>query len=325
MSRTPLAVAGAAPLAFVDEHGYVFFDDGWRVEWWVLGDDYWHVPAASTTVRQRYVDNSPITETAIRVPGGDVVYRVGAAVSGDGLPCIVAECENTAAIPVALGLACVSPDDAVSLDVHPVTHSNTWRGALRSDATVLPDLATVARGWLALARQGAQITTNDPSIDDALTAARCQLLLRQGGLLADGKKADRSEAAAAANALTLLGYDDAAGALRLSARLRPARKGLPLVPGTTDGVVAATRAQMVDDTHNGIDIAPGFTRDWVGRSVDVRDLPTNHGLVSFAIRWHGEHPALLWEVDAGKPVRVRATAIKPDWETSDPTGEALLA
>ncbi len=191
MTGTPLAIAGGPPLAYVDEFGYVRFDDGWRVEWWVLGDDHWHVPAASPSVRQRRVDNTPVIETAMRVPGGDVVVRAAATVTGDGTV-VAFECENRASIPVALGLALVSPTEAVDLAVHPVTHTSTWRGVLRAETSQpVPDLATVARGWLALARQGAQILTNDPNTDDALVAARCDLLLRQGALAALGKRAPR--------------------------------------------------------------------------------------------------------------------------------------
>ena len=44
--------------------------------------------------------------------------------------------------------------------------------------------------------------------------------------------------------------------------------------------------------------------------------------VSFAVRWHGEHPAVLWEV-AGEPVELTAPAVDPAWRTAAPTGEAL--
>ena len=330
MNRLPLAVAGAAPLAYVDEHGYVKFDDGFRVEWWVLGDDYWHVPAASPSVRQRFVDNTPVTETAIRVPGGDVVWRVAAAVATNGST-IVAECENHASIPVAVGVALVSPDNEVTLAVHPVTHGSTWRGSLRDDASsVLPDLATVARGWLALARQGAQITSGDPATDDALTGARCNLLLRQGGLVALGKAARRDGAGAVADALTLLGYDDEAGALRRSARMRPSRKGLALVGDEIRGdqaaeTIAEIRSQFLRDDGKTIDLIPGFDESWRGRSIDVRDVPTNHGAASFAIRWHVERPAVLWDVASTTAVEVTASAVDAAFSSHEPAGEALLA
>ena len=60
----------------------------------------------------------------------------------------------------------------------------------------------------------------------------------------------------------------------------------------------------------------------------MHDLPTAFGRLSFAIRWHGERPALLWELephaDVG-PVRLTTPALDPRWSTTEPRGEALLA
>jgi hypothetical protein len=48
--------------------------------------------------------------------------------------------------------------------------------------------------------------------------------------------------------------------------------------------------------------------------------------VSFALRWHGEHPALLWEVaDGDGSLALRAPGLAPRWSTTAPAGEALLA
>lgn len=341
MSRIPLAIAGAPAIGHVDEYGYVWLTDGARLEWWVLGDDGWHAPRASPTRRQRSVDNSPVVETSIRVPGGDVAWRVAAVVTSNG-PVIVAECENRGSIPVAVGVARVEEGDVVALDVHPVTHSNTWRGALAADTNdPLPDLDAVARGWLALAKHGAQVTTNDPMSDDALAAARVALLLHQGDLVAQGKRADRDVASAVASALTLLDHEDEAGTLRRSAKLKPVRKGLPLVgeavpvlcsdaltmladPLAAAATVVAIRRRLVDDAGGAIDCLRGFNDTWRGRSVDVAGLPTNEGTLSYALRWHGERPALLWEI-ATAGVTLSARALDPNWSTDDAAGEALLA
>jgi hypothetical protein len=341
-TRIPLAVAGAAAIGYVDEFGYVRMVDGSRIEWWVLADDGWHAPMASPTLRQRTTDGSPVVETSIRVPGGDVAWRVGAVVTSGGAV-IVGECENRGSIPVAVGLARVVGSDVVALDVHPVTHSTTWRGAINATTNdPLPDLDTVGRGWLSLARRGAQITTNDPGLDDALTAARVSLLLHQGELVAQGKRADRGTAAAVATALTLLDLEDEAGALRRAARLKPVRKGLPVVVGdvaaaavTTNAIalladarvgaetVMAIRRLVVDDSGPALDCLPGYDDGWRGRSVDIAGLPTNEGPLAYAVRWHGDRPALLWEV--ARPARLSARAIDPNWSTDERTGEALLA
>ena len=62
---------------------------------------------------------------------------------------------------------------------------------------------------------------------------------------------------------------------------------------------------------------------WPGSSVDVYGVPTTPGsTVSFAIRWHGARPAVLWE-QTGDPVRLSAPIAAPAWSTSEASGEAL--
>ena len=68
--------------------------------------------------------------------------------------------------------------------------------------------------------------------------------------------------------------------------------------------------------------------EWMGRSLGVHDAPTHHGLLSYAVRWHGERPALLWELQPHPGVeRVTLTApgLDPDWSSDELRGEALLA
>ncbi len=47
------------------------------------------------------------------------------------------------------------------------------------------------------------------------------------------------------------------------------------------------------------------------------------GPCSFAVRWHGARPALLWDAPAGSTVR--APLLDPAWSSNEPVGEALLA
>ena len=44
--------------------------------------------------------------------------------------------------------------------------------------------------------------------------------------------------------------------------------------------------------------------------------------MSYAIRWHGERPAVLWE-QSGPPVTLTAPAFDKDWSSADRAGEAL--
>ena len=67
---------------------------------------------------------------------------------------------------------------------------------------------------------------------------------------------------------------------------------------------------------------------WAGQAIEVHDAPTHFGPVSFAVRWHGDRPALLWDLrgrDGKGPVRITAPALDPEWSTSEPKGETLLA
>jgi hypothetical protein len=66
---------------------------------------------------------------------------------------------------------------------------------------------------------------------------------------------------------------------------------------------------------------------WAGQNLEVHDAPTHHGTVSFAVRWHGERPALLWERKprGGLAVTITAPGLDPSWSTTDLKGEALLA
>ncbi len=94
--------------------------------------------------------------------------------------------------------------------------------------------------------------------------------------------------------------------------------------------VGALRSLLVDDAgRDGIDVLPGWERRWYGQEFEAHDLPTAAGPLSFAVRWHGSRPALLWELAArpgsvGTPA-LSASALDPAWSSSERQGEALLA
>src|SRR3546814_2779281 len=67
---------------------------------------------------------------------------------------------------------------------------------------------------------------------------------------------------------------------------------------------------------------------WYGQGVEGHDAPTRFGTLSFAIRWHGERPAILWELephDPGTAVLLTCPGLDPTWQSTDLRGEALLA
>src|SRR5690606_19813207 len=79
-SRVPVGTLGSGPIAWVDPGGVVTDADGrTTLRWWVLAEDRLHVIEDEAAVRQRLVDDGPVVETAVRVPGGDIVGTVFAA------------------------------------------------------------------------------------------------------------------------------------------------------------------------------------------------------------------------------------------------------
>src|SRR5207245_11151175 len=92
--------------------------------------------------------------------------------------------------------------------------------------------------------------------------------------------------------------------------------------------LSLVRNLLVRDTADGVALCTLLPDSWRGQGVEVHAAPTHHGRLSYALRWHGERPALLWELQPhpdGGPVRPTAPGLDPAWSTTDLTGEALLA
>lgn len=88
------------------------------------------------------------------------------------------------------------------------------------------------------------------------------------------------------------------------------------------------RAELVADHGDDLMVAPGFRSAWRGGPLAVYGLPTRFGPVSYAVRWHGARPALLWELEAHPgpgPVTVRAPFLDESWSSDQASGETLLA
>jgi len=67
----------------------------------------------------------------------------------------------------------------------------------------------------------------------------------------------------------------------------------------------------------------GLPAGWAGNNFEVYGVPTSGaGSVSFAVRWHGARPAVLWE-QSGEAVALSAPLLAPEWHTAQVTGEAL--
>ena len=101
-----------------------------------------------------------------------------------------------------------------------------------------------------------------------------------------------------------------------------------------DGLVTARLLDvvarlLVADRPTGPALLPWLPPDWWGRGWEVHEAPTRWGPLSCAVRWHGERPAVLWELGEPRPgitgtVVLTAPGLDPTWTGTGATGEALL-
>ncbi len=155
-------------------------DGSATLDWWIAAEDRWHTPAIEPTVRQRAVEGVPVVETAVRVPGGDVVQTVYAVADGGGFTVIELENRSPAGVAVALSrrdLVTSRPPATVPVEgvdapadalVVPIGHHASARVALAHDGGVggarpadLPPPGAVVRGWIAQAGQGVDLRLPD--------------------------------------------------------------------------------------------------------------------------------------------------------------------
>lgn len=84
-----------------------------------------------------------------------------------------------------------------------------------------------------------------------------------------------------------------------------------------------------------IELLPVFPAAWRGGPVELHRAPVSGVRVSFAIRWHGYRPALLWDVEyptaddrpsgaVPRTVTLRCPGLDPEWQSTERTGETLL-
>jgi hypothetical protein len=217
----------------------------------------------------------------------------------------------------------------------------------------------VARGWLTRAERASRLVVPDQRLVEALVAARCDILL--GGLpgpaedpvaflLTAGElvrlgEIDRTAArqigpdvaAAAERVARSAGWDvDAAlDAAALVLARAGERRGVgdlvriagarhlgrpPVEPVAGVRAVAAVERRLA----RGPTLFPdGIPTAWRGAELEAHDLAVGPATtLSFAVRWHGAHPAVLWQV-TGQPVELRAPAVDPTWRTAAASGETL--
>ena len=400
---TPVGTIASGVTAQVDERGTVApVDARWTLGWWIGADDRWHRAEREIAVRQQLVDDTPVVETAMRVPGGDIVQRVFGVRAGDD-DAVVVSFENTSSVPVALtvvldGVRKLGVDGAVvhvdrrpvlwfekapvrfaagkdveavaavvttgdagdapvtlrrgaAAFVLPLAHRTTTSVVIGSSAPQgIPTVEQVVRGWKAQSDRGMRVVVPDAQLESTIDAGRRLALLAQDDALVLARYGYRDEAvavaerqapdiAAAADRLARsrtpdpVALRDAAEVLALAGEEQAAEIARRAAASSADAAASpdrAPRAELLDirdrllrETDHGVAVCNVVPDDWLGQGIEVHDAPTRFGPVSFAVRWHGDRPALLW--DAPEGIRITAPGLDATWSSDKPKGDALLS
>jgi hypothetical protein len=246
--------------------------------------------------------------------------------------------------------------------VLPVAHRTSVTVGLAHDRPAagpldreLPPADAVVRGWRAACERASRLELPDVAMVERVVGARCdvtlldlpdvdaepaEFLLALGELvrMGAGGRATAEDVAAAVAAIARrpgwlvdVALDAAAivlarwgesravrdvGAILARRTQAPSPTGVP--PGI--GAVAAIERRLA---RSGELLPGGIPGAWRGSDFACHGVPVGPcSTVSYAVRWHGENAAVLWEV-AGDPVVLRAPAVDPRWSTAARSGDAL--
>ena len=214
--------------------------------------------------------------------------------------------------------------------------------AERAGRLLLPDATAAER----VMRERCELALGGPVPPDEDPVA---FLLGVGQLVRMGEKAEpwSPDVAAAAETVARSAPHDvaAAGAMRAAAAVFRAAGDDRAVrdldatarrAGIVDGSLPSeapvdparwlwwTETRLVRPTLEGAELLPvGLPATWLGDHFEVYGLPSGvGGTVSFALRWHGARPAVLWEQTAPAGM-LTAPVLAPGWGSAETTGEAL--
>jgi hypothetical protein len=239
---------------------------------------------------------------------GEVEQRDGTTFTVDGTPALV--------LPRRPSQVSMTKGELAVL-VFPLAHTATLRvgvpiDGLRHDVKLasLPSAEQVANGWALHTRSAMRVVLPDERAQEGYEA--CCRFLMLFGVERVPRTPKESLDVLLRTASPTWTWDDGDDA-------RPAAS-----------FVAAVRDSLVREHKGALELLNVLPDTWLGQGVEVHDAPTRHGVLSYAVRWHGARPALLWELERGRsrrrdPVTITAPGLDPSWSTTEPSGEALLA
>ena len=201
MKLTPtgarIGLHGAAH-ATVDAGGAIHVDDwaGEECAWWVAASDRWHDPQQAPSIRQHRIDGTPVIETKLAVPGGDVVHRAFVVADQDGRLVVQMSNESPQPVVVAVSTRGMSTTAAAGgttpqgiavpsgVRAFPLAHRSSvtfawplhrlrWRKPDSINASLLPAYEQVVHGWAQSCDRASRVTI----AHEQLVGARCEVLL----------------------------------------------------------------------------------------------------------------------------------------------------
>ena len=100
-----LGILGSGEIITIDPFGNISWlnSNNQRVNWGVGADDRWHFAENEKSVRQTLDEDGIMSETRMRVPGGDIVQRVDVIPVGTESAALL-EFENNTPVPVAVAI-----------------------------------------------------------------------------------------------------------------------------------------------------------------------------------------------------------------------------
>lgn len=185
--------------------------------WSIAAEDRWHFPDGEASTRQTSVAGTPVFETRVRIPNGDVVQHVWSASVDAGLSATLVEFTNESPMPIAIALSRadistprsfhVLPDALrpwPSADrgierpplVIPLGHRARMRVAVAHAGSIPPDRIdafapwdTVARGWVSVTDAASTIHVPDRAdgvpLEELIRAWRSEIALGDSGWVPD--------------------------------------------------------------------------------------------------------------------------------------------
>lgn len=355
--------------------------------WRVAADDRWYVPENEPTLRQKWLAGTPVAETRLHVPGGDIVQRIFCVADMGGMT--VMEFVNESTLPVVIAisrddvLTTHPPSDVVPQGIEmpsnslvlPLGHQSTMRiGLLHNKPhagplpTAIAGYMQVLNGWAAACEVTSRMVLPDQSLCSRLIAVRSRLLLdvadldvgaehavieriRLGDFSSDSildvvrvvdrrikheRKSswlawDTAHLLATAASVCAQHNEDAAVDDIARAWLRLVDHPVEPIPDEAPEdhlLVAWLESLLAQPSASGgvVNLLPrGVPEPWWGQNFECHRLVADpRRQVSYAVRWHGARPAVLWEVHGQPGLLLTGGHADSSWSSTEASGEALF-